>query len=73
MIIQVEAYERDKKLITEIGISTLDTDDLKTLVPGKGGINWLSAIRARHFRINEYKHLQNFEFVAGCADKFEFG
>jgi hypothetical protein len=71
--IDVEAYERNTKLITEIGIATLDTKDLASVVPGEGGSNWMSCIRARHFRINEHKHLNNFEFIAGCADRFEFG
>lgn len=71
--VDVEAYERNNSLITEIGIATLDTEDLKSQVPGEGGSNWLSLIRARHFRINEYKHLNNTEFVDGCADRFEFG
>lgn len=71
--VDVEAYERNKRLITEIGISTLDTKDIASLSPGNGGVNWRKMIRARHFRIEEYKHLENFEFVDGCADKFEFG
>jgi hypothetical protein len=71
--VDVEAYERNTKLITEIGIATLDTKDIASVVPGEGGANWMSCIRARHFRINEHKHLNNVEFVAGCADRFEFG
>ena len=71
--IDVEAWERDNKRITEIGVATLDTEDLKSIIPGEGGVNWLTTIHARHFRINEYKHLNNTEFVDGCADKFEFG
>lgn len=30
-------------------------------------------IVARHFRIREYMHMENRDFVQGCADKFEFG
>lgn len=71
--VDVEAYERNTKLITEIGIATLDTKDIAAIKPGEGGADWMSVIRARHFRINEHKHLNNVEFVAGCADKFEFG
>ena len=71
--VDVEAYERNTKLITEIGIATLDTKDIASVVPGEGGANWMSCIRARHFRINEHKHLNNAEFVTGCADRFEFG
>lgn len=71
--IDVEAYERNTRIITEIGVSTLDTNDLKSLVPGEGGVEWMKKIRARHFRINENKHYNNTDFVAGCADRFEFG
>jgi hypothetical protein len=71
--VDVEAYERNHSQITEIGIATLDTVDLKSLIPGEGGANWMSMIRARHFRIDEHKHLKNTDFVDGCADRFEFG
>ena len=69
--IDVEAFERNQKLITEIGISTLDTNDLADLAPGEGGVQWQDALRARHFRIKEYSHLVNKDFIAGCADRFE--
>lgn len=69
--IDVEAYERSRRTITEIGISTLDTDDLLELTPGKGGAEWIKSMRSRHFRINESSHLENHEFVTGCADRFE--
>lgn len=69
--IDVEAYERSRGTITEIGISTLDTDDLLDLAPGRGGAEWIKRMRSRHFRINESSHLENHEFVTGCADKFE--
>jgi hypothetical protein len=71
--VDIEAYERNTSLITEIGIATLDTRDIASMIPGEGGANWRSMIRARHFRIKEYQHLQNVEFVQGCADRFEFG
>ena len=71
--IDVEAWERSKNVITEIGIATLDTRDLATLAPGELGKDWREHIRARHFRIEENKHYQNTEFVTGCADRFEFG
>lgn len=71
--VDVEAYERNNNLVTEIGIATLDTDDLEGVVPGEGGANWMKLIRARHFRIKEYSHLNNTEFVSGCADRFEHG
>ena len=71
--VDVEANERNSAQITEIGVATLDTRDLKSLLPGESGTNWLGKIRARHFRIDEYKHIRNTEFVSGCPDRFEFG
>lgn len=71
--VDVEAWERDHNTITEIGVSTLDIRDLGIIAPGKGGEAWMKLIRARHFRIEEYKNYVNHEFVDGCADRFEFG
>lgn len=69
--VDVEAYEKMNRPITEIGISTLDTHDLEGLSPGEIGRAWMKKIRSRHFRIKETAHLNNSEFVAGCADHFE--
>ena len=69
--VDIEAWEKDHNVITEIGISTLDTNDLMSLPPGEDGKAWMTAIRPRHFRISEYQHLVNSDFVAGCADRFE--
>jgi hypothetical protein len=71
--IDVEAYERNQKIITEVGIATLDTADLIGIAPGDGGAGWTSKIRARHFRIQENRRYFNWEFIQGCADKFQFG
>lgn len=69
--VDVEAYEKENRPITEIGISTLDTNDLIGLSPGESGTAWMKKIRARHFRIKETAHLHNSEFVVGCAEHFE--
>lgn len=69
--IDVESYERERTAITEIGVSTLDTSDLADIPPGKGGVAWMKKIRSRHFRIKEFAHLVNSDFIIGCADKFE--
>ena len=69
--VDVESYERHRKTITEVGISTLDTNDIMDLAPGDGGEAWMKKIRSRHFRIKEHSHLNNTEFVTGCADRFE--
>ncbi|KAL2426160.1 hypothetical protein ABEF95_012143 [Exophiala dermatitidis] len=71
--VDIESYERDHKLITEIGVSTLDTLDLVDLPPGEGGKNWTSQIRSRHFRIQERAHMVNKDFCTGNPDAFHFG
>ncbi|KAK3065201.1 hypothetical protein LTS18_006410 [Coniosporium uncinatum] len=71
--VDVEAWERNHNIVTEIGISTLDTRDLHGVAPGVDGGNWRSRIRSRHFRIKEHTHHENHEFVSGCAGRFEFG
>ncbi|KAF2232955.1 hypothetical protein EV356DRAFT_487814 [Viridothelium virens] len=71
--VDVELWEKDHSSITEIGVSTLDTLDLIGVPPGRNGINWEPKIHKYHFRIKEYAHLVNSQYVAGCPDKFEFG
>jgi hypothetical protein len=71
--IDVESYERGHHLITEVGISTLDTLDLQGQEPGENGQNWRKHIRSRHFRIEEYTHLRNVDFCRGDPEAFQFG
>ena len=71
--IDIESFERNHSLITEIGISTLDTLDLVDIIPGEGGANWMKQIRSRHFRISGREHLVNKDFVHGNAENFQFG
>ncbi|CAD6442831.1 d7b7b35d-8a93-49ab-8a4f-0ef94b5017f3 [Sclerotinia trifoliorum] len=71
--IDVEAYELNNNIVTEIGIATLDVLDIANMKPGALGKNWRKAIRARHFRIKEHMHLNNTKHVHGCAESFEFG
>ena len=71
--IDVEANEMNHNAITEIGIATLDTRDIKLLPPGAEGRNWRSSMRCRHFRIEEWKHHVNHRYVHGCPQSFEFG
>lgn len=69
--VDIEAWERDRGKITEIGISTLDTADLNCAAPGIGGVDWMAKIRPRHFRIKENAHFVNKDFLHGCPDRFE--
>jgi hypothetical protein len=71
--VDVESHERAHHKITEVGIATLDTRDLVDVAPGQDGEDWRRKIKARHFRINEHRHLVNHEFVQGHPDGFDFG
>ncbi|CAG8971184.1 hypothetical protein HYALB_00010184 [Hymenoscyphus albidus] len=73
--IDIEAWEDNNDIITEIGVSSLDTRDLATVPPGPNGTNWHKIIRARHFRIQEYaSHTYvNRKHISGCPDSFLFG
>lgn len=51
--IDLEAYESPPRMVTEIGIATLDTRDLKGVAPGEIGKEWHSLIRGRHVRVAE--------------------
>ncbi len=71
--IDVEAWEQDQNLITEVGIAMLDTIDILGTAPGDSGQNWFSLIRARHIRVKENIWAENSRYVHGCADRFSFG
>ncbi|KAL2813147.1 hypothetical protein BJX63DRAFT_443194 [Aspergillus granulosus] len=71
--LDVEVNERCHSLVTEVGISTLDTRDLIGVAPGPLAANWQSRIRSRHLRVQEHAHHVNNLYVRGCPDKFEFG
>jgi hypothetical protein len=71
--IDVEAWEQDHGLITEVGIAMLDTTQLKGIAPGEDGQNWLQLISARHIRVKENSWATNSRYVQGCADCFDFG
>lgn len=71
--LDIEAYEHDHSIVTEVGLSALDTLDLVDLAPGEGGANWMKQIRSRHFRLKGRENLINKDFVVGHPDEFQFG
>lgn len=71
--IDIEAWEMDHNLVTEVGIAMLDTNDIHHVSPGDGGKNWFEHIRARHIRVRENTWAVNNRYVRGCADYFNFG
>lgn len=71
--VDCEAWERNNKIVTEIGFATLDMDDVLNIPPGKNCENWFPKIRHRHFRIKEHLGCRNGTHVEDNADRFEFG
>ncbi|KXT08723.1 hypothetical protein AC579_1578 [Pseudocercospora musae] len=71
--IDCEAWEEAPRMVTEVGLATLDTRDLKGVPPGERGQNWHQFIRGRHLRVIDYKDCVNHKFVQGCPNNFEFG
>ncbi|CAJ2510002.1 Uu.00g059020.m01.CDS01 [Anthostomella pinea] len=71
--VDVEAYERNTNVVTEIGFAILDTEDTMDVPPGENGENWFPLIKAHHLRIDEYSYMVNHDFVKGCPGSFNFG
>ncbi|KAK4237394.1 hypothetical protein C8A03DRAFT_34641 [Achaetomium macrosporum] len=73
LAVDVEAWEQNQNLVTEVGIATLDTTEIQNIAPGNGGQNWFPYIRARHFRVKENSWAVNRRYVHGCPERFSFG
>ncbi|KAG8665655.1 hypothetical protein FPOAC2_10733 [Fusarium poae] len=71
--VDVEAIERRPNPISEVGISILDTRDIKGVHPKDVGRGWWPMVKTHHLRVREYAGLRNYQFVKGCPDKFDFG
>ncbi|KAK0630735.1 hypothetical protein B0T17DRAFT_487756 [Bombardia bombarda] len=71
--IDIEAYEFNQSIITEIGIAILDTTKISKVAPGEGGKGWFPVVRARHLRVKENAWAINSTHVHGCAEYFDFG
>ena len=71
--IDVEMWERNHRIVTEVGVAILDTNDIVNVAPKETGEGWFPLIKAQHFRIWDYMGHVNHHFVAGCPEKFNFG
>lgn len=71
--IDLEAYELDQSIITEVGLAILDTAKISNVAPGEGSKNWFDRIQARHIRVKEFSWAQNSRHVQGRAEYFDFG
>lgn len=67
-----EAAEFDSQKVTEVGVATLDTRDLRDVPPGHNGATWSAKIESFHAVIAEHAHFKN-RFCPSCPDKFMFG
>lgn len=74
IFISIDAeWMEDYGILTEVGISTLDTRKLQGVVPGDFGHMWLSQIRSRHLRVSEHRGYVNMKYHQGCPDEFHHG
>ncbi|KAK7446083.1 hypothetical protein CaCOL14_006477 [Colletotrichum acutatum] len=71
--IDIEVAEEHHGTVLEIGISTLDTNDLVGVLPGQNGSNWVPFIKNRHLVTYEYRHIRNRKYIKGCPELFNFG
>ncbi|KAI0122265.1 hypothetical protein F4814DRAFT_446202 [Daldinia grandis] len=71
--VDIEAWEQSVNIVTEVGLSILDTQDIINVPPGKDGYGWFPFIKSHHFIIEENKHKVNYKYVRGCPEKFNFG
>ncbi|KAK1523171.1 QDE-2-interacting protein [Colletotrichum paranaense] len=71
--IDIEVAEEHHGTVLEIGISTLDTNDLVGVPPGESGRNWVPFIKNRHLVTYEYRHIRNRKYLKGCPELFNFG
>jgi hypothetical protein len=70
----VESWERNHNIITEVGLAIFDTAHLRAHpAPGLTASNWHILIEAHHFRIIEHSNYQNGQFVTGNPFGFKFG
>ncbi|KAI0391506.1 hypothetical protein F5Y17DRAFT_478627 [Xylariaceae sp. FL0594] len=71
--VDVESWEKNHGLVTEVGLAILDTKDIENLPPGKNGEAWFKKIETHHLIIQERRNLINHKYVKGCPDAFNFG
>ncbi|KAF2091367.1 hypothetical protein K490DRAFT_31204, partial [Saccharata proteae CBS 121410] len=70
--LDLEAWEFDHRIITEVGIATLDTRDLTSADPSDPN-SFLRHVKASHFIIKNHEKHVNRKFVRGCPRMFHFG
>lgn len=69
----IESFEFNSRMVTEIGFGILDVDEVAGVAPGEQCKNWHSLVRGRHLRIREHAHAVNRVHVQGYENNFNFG
>jgi DNA polymerase III epsilon subunit-like protein len=70
--LDIEAFEDDHSIITEIGIATLDTQETPDETYNDFPY-WFAKIRSGHYRIIEHSRFKNRKYVKGREEHFNFG
>ncbi|KAM7223779.1 good for full DBP5 activity protein 2 [Rhypophila decipiens] len=77
LCIDIEAYEFNHRVVSEVGIATLDAATIGTIAPGEGSSlgseGWYRHIHCKHLRIKEALWVHNRAHVQGCPGNFDFG
>jgi hypothetical protein len=70
--LDIEAFEDDHSIITEIGIATLDAQETRDEACNDPPY-WFAKIRSGHYRIVEHSSFKNRKYVKGREEFFNFG
>ena len=71
--IDVEWFEFNSNLITEVGLAVLDTFQTMGVAPTENLEQWFRMIKSRHLRVKENAHAVNRVHVRGREAFFNFG
>jgi hypothetical protein len=71
--VDVEAWERDHRIITEIGVAIFDTSRVEWESAGQCASDWRKHIEAKHFRIYEHENMINCDYVSNDPTGFRYG
>ncbi|KAL5888665.1 hypothetical protein ACKVWC_003924 [Pyricularia oryzae] len=71
--VDVETYELNHNIVTEIGIAEIDTSSLRGIPAGDKTQNWFSMIKSHHYVVKENAWATNGQHVANNQQNFSFG
>ncbi|KAK8244849.1 hypothetical protein HDK77DRAFT_482075 [Phyllosticta capitalensis] len=70
--VDLEAHEFRQKVILELGVATLDLNDLRSY-PNCDPWSLLTKVAYKHYIVQEHKHVKNRKFAVSCPNRFLFG